>query len=137
MTHILDTDHFSLWEAGHPAVTARVRASMSSLGTSVITVFEVLRGRTAVLNRRLSSAQTVDAFTRLRKSLTLCAAMPIAEFDATSDSRFSMLKQIPVRIGSMDLRIAAIALSAGLVVVTRNRVDFGRVPGLVIEDWSN
>jgi len=36
----------------------------------------------------------------------------------------------------MDLRIAAISLANGLILLTRNLSDFAVIPGLVIEDWT-
>ncbi len=36
----------------------------------------------------------------------------------------------------MDLRIAAIALTKSMTVLTRNAVDFQKVPNLLVEDWT-
>jgi tRNA(fMet)-specific endonuclease VapC len=49
---------------------------------------------------------------------------------------FDDLQAQRVRVATMDLRIAAIALSRGLVLLTRNSRDFARVPALVTEDWT-
>ena len=40
-------------------------------------------------------------------------------------------------IGPNDLKIAAICRATGLTLVTSNTVEFSRVPGLQIEDWTS
>lgn len=39
-------------------------------------------------------------------------------------------------IGAYDLQIAAIAMTNKLILVTHNTREFGRVDGLIIEDWE-
>jgi tRNA(fMet)-specific endonuclease VapC len=39
-------------------------------------------------------------------------------------------------IGSYDLLIAAHALSKNLILVTNNTGEFGRIPGLALQNWS-
>jgi len=39
-------------------------------------------------------------------------------------------------IGERDLLIAAIAIANRLIVVTQNTGEFGRVPDLVVQDWT-
>ena len=47
----------------------------------------------------------------------------------------AVLKREGTPIGANDLLIAAIALAHDLVVLTRNREEFQRVPGLRWENW--
>jgi len=46
------------------------------------------------------------------------------------------LKSKKIRIGTMDLKIAAIAIANDAILVTRNLVDFEKVPGLNAQDWT-
>jgi len=67
--------------------------------------------------------------------LNYCA-IPILEFDEAAAQEFQRIKKLYPRLGSMDLKIAAIALVNQAVVLTRNNSDFGQIAGLIIEDWT-
>ena len=58
------------------------------------------------------------------------------DFDEPAAEDFRRLKATGVRIGTMDLKIAAIALSLNATLLSRNVVDFEKVPGLRVEDWT-
>jgi tRNA(fMet)-specific endonuclease VapC len=51
-------------------------------------------------------------------------------------SQFAALRRQVIRIGTQDLRIAAICLTQQAILATRNQRDFGLIPGLLREDWS-
>lgn len=134
----LDTDTLSLLQDNHPEVVRRVREHEDAdvVAVSVITVEEVLNGWYSLVRRARNSAQTVTAYQSLADSVELLGAFSILPFNEVALARFEQLRKAKTNVKAMDLRIAAIALEHGAVVVTRNRRDFERVPGLGIEDWT-
>jgi tRNA(fMet)-specific endonuclease VapC len=45
-----------------------------------------------------------------------------------------MRKDLP-QSGTQDLKIASICLAHDATVLTRNEIDFNKVPGLSVENW--
>jgi tRNA(fMet)-specific endonuclease VapC len=62
--------------------------------------------------------------------------MQILSFTESAIHARNDLKRLKLNVGVKDLGIAAIALENNATLVTRNRQDFQRIPGLQIEDWS-
>ena len=60
--------------------------------------------------------------------------MQLLSFDRKAAEVFDELNQQRLRVGSMDLRIAAIAIANQMTLLTQNTVDFERIPGLSIDD---
>jgi tRNA(fMet)-specific endonuclease VapC len=137
---ILDTDHLSVLEWGG-AESLRLQERLTGqppeeVATTIINFEEQMRGWLAYVARARSLPQQVEAYHRLRQHLDNYRLIPILDFDERAAAELACLQKGRVRIGTMDLKIAAIALSQGATLLTRNLNDFGRVPGLEVEDWT-
>jgi tRNA(fMet)-specific endonuclease VapC len=134
---LFDSDHLTLYQHNHPRLMLRLALQPAdSVAICPINIEESMRGWMAPLARVLTGNKHVQAYANLVAAEELFRQFPLVPFDAASEGEFQHLRAEHLGVGTLDLKIAAIALMNGLTVLTRNRRDFGRVPGLVIEDWS-
>ncbi len=137
---VLDTDHLSLLGReqgllGHRLRSRLVAAGFTKLTTTIITFEEQSRGWLAHLAGIQSAERMIDGYAKLSRHLDDFSRMEVLEFDRAAAEIYFDLKAARIRVGSMDLKIAAIALSRDATLLSRNLGDFRKVPGLKVEDW--
>lgn len=134
---LLDTDTLSLNQGGHNATLSKVRKhSPTLIGTSIISIQEQLTGWQSELQKMKLPNEWVIIYSRMTKSVQFLKALPIISFPEESVGIYQSLRKYHRRTGSMDLRIASIALANDLTLVTRNTQDFEGIHGLKLENWS-
>jgi tRNA(fMet)-specific endonuclease VapC len=138
---ILDTDHLTIIqrqnEPAYSSLRTRLRQETSNeICTTIVNVEEQMRGWLAVISHARKVEQEIAAYRRLHALLSFFGGIPVLDFDEVAATRVVQLRRSRLRIGSMDLKIAAIALSRKAVLLSRNLADFQRVPGLQVEDWT-
>ena len=69
----------------------------------------------------------------------ILAAMTVLPFEQPADREYAKLRHYLERVGTPigpnDMLIAAHALATDTVLVTANKREFARVPGLTVENW--
>ncbi len=138
--YLLDTDHLSVLEGGG-AEAERLRRRLHSVppaevAATVVSYEEQTRGWLSYLTKARSLADQVTAYSYLQRHLQVFCAIPLIAFDPAAAAIVQQLQQQRIRIGTMDLRIASIALAQGATLLSRNVTDFQKVPGLRVEDWT-
>ncbi len=137
--YLLDTDHMSILErGGTPALPLTLKLSALpewQIATTIISYEEQCKGWLAKTAREKEEA-LIRAYVQLGQHLEIYASMIMLPYNARAHAIFRTLQSQRVRIGSQDLKIAAIALANDATVLTRNTQDFARVPNLKFEDWS-
>jgi tRNA(fMet)-specific endonuclease VapC len=141
MKYLLDTDHLSVLQrqAGNDYSNLSTRMAhhpLSDFAISIVTFHEQMLGCHAYINRERSLNDVVKGYEMMARLVNDFKVLPILPFDAGAATTFEQLKSQRIQLAKMDARIAAIALSRGLILLTRNHRDFGKVAGLAIEDWT-
>jgi tRNA(fMet)-specific endonuclease VapC len=138
--YLLDTDHLSVLErGGEEARRLRQRLQQvapQEVAASVISYDEQTRGWFGFLAKSRSLEEQIAAYGFLQSHLQLFCAVPLIAFSPTAAAIVQQLQKQRIRIGTMDLKIASIALAQDATLLSRNVTDFQKVPGLRVEDWT-
>lgn len=132
MKYLLDTNACIRYINGRaPKLRARLaRTPRRDIVVSAITKAEMFYG----------SAKSRTPEESLRKQLEFLETVNSVPFDDDAAREYGSLRarleKMGTPIGANDMLIAATALAHDLILVTHNTAEFGRVPGLTIEDWE-
>lgn len=113
-----------------PEVLARFeKLKVGDACLSVITYGELLYGAHKSKQRDVALGRLAD----------LVSLLPVLEMPAEAAGQYGEiragLEAKGATIGGNDLWIAAHAKAEGLILVTNNEREFGRVPGLKVQNW--
>lgn len=141
MKYLFDPDHVSILQRrsglGYATLAARVASHPAAdLAFSIVSFHEQVLGAHSFISQSRTATHTIRGYELLAEVLQGFSGVLVLPFDAAAVSRYDDLRRQRVRLATMDLRIAATALSRGLILLTRNVRDFGKVSGLVTEDWT-
>ncbi len=130
LKYLLDTNIISDLMRSPSGVVSRRIADVGedSICTSIIVAAELRFGAT-----KSASASLIE---RVELILSAIDTLPL---EPPADRHYAAIRwtlsQQGALIGPNDLLIAAHALALELTVVTANEREFGRVPGLKVENW--
>jgi tRNA(fMet)-specific endonuclease VapC len=136
---LLDTDHLSvLVDTRHrqqPQLLHRLQNTADVVALPIVAVEEPLRGWLAEIHRvRLPHGWTVP-YLRLARLIGFLSEWQIIDWNEPAADVIVRLRAQRIRIGTQDLKIAAISLVNDALLLSANLRDFQRVPRLRVEDW--
>jgi tRNA(fMet)-specific endonuclease VapC len=133
VTHLLDTNTCVVYLRQPVSSSMAAKLAAAAPGSVVlcsVVIAELLYG----------AYRSAQAATTLKQTRAFCGNFLSLPFDDSAADEYGRLRAHLANqgtpIGPNDTLIAAIALANNLTLVTHDTAEFGRVPGLVIEDWQ-
>lgn len=141
MRYLLDTDHLSILQRqkgeDYRNLSRRMAPHLpSDFAISIVTLHEQILGSHTYISRARNQHEVIKGYEIMGRIVSDFKVLPIIGFDVNAATVYDGLASQRIQLAKMDARIAAIALSRQLVLLTRNYRDFSKVAGLIIEDWT-
>ena len=138
---ILDTDELTLVQRAQGAEYARLAGRLDQVDepvcVTIVSFEEQMRGWLSLMAEARTPEKQIQVYARLRALLEDFQTRPVLDYDEQAVAEYQQLVRAKVRIGTMDLRIAAVTLAHDALLISRNLVHFRKVPRLRVEDWSS
>ena len=132
MTFLLDTNVCIRYLQGR---SQRILREIQERSPDTLRVCSVVKAE--LFYGAMKSNSPATALAKQREFLDRFGSLP---FDDEAARQIGEIRADLARkgtpIGPYDLQIAAITRANGLTLVTHNTREFGRVPGLALEDWE-
>jgi tRNA(fMet)-specific endonuclease VapC len=138
---LIDTDHATFLKYPESERGRRFIERLEGLpkseivGVAIVTVEERMRGWLAVIAKEKTALRQVAGYRELVRLFEFYQEFEVVPFDEAAARQFDDLRGRRLRLGAMDLKIAATALVHDALLLSANRRDFERVPGLRVENW--
>ena len=87
-------------------------------------------------DQRIEEEIRIRAYELFEQTFRDFQRLYILSYASEAESLFQEWRQQGIRISTHDLRIAAICVAHSARLLSRNRRDFERVPGLIVEFWD-
>jgi tRNA(fMet)-specific endonuclease VapC len=137
---LLDSDHLTVLKyrgsERYIRLTERLQAAAEEqVGTTIVNIEEQMRGWLAAVAKERNVIRQVPPYRELGNLIDFFSKLHVAPFTVDAATRFQDLRVAGVKIGTMDLKAACITLVHQALLLTANRKDFEKVPGLRFENW--
>ena len=133
MEYLLDTNICIYIIKKKPAIVLEKFKTfpLGSIGISAITLAELQYG----IRKSSNPDKNLIALNKF------IIPLEVIDFDYNATIEYGLiraeLEKKGAQIGPLDTLIGAHAKSLGLIIVTNNEKEFGRISGLKIENWTN
>ena len=125
---LLDTDHLSVFtdsrDPRHVLLNSHLENAEEPVACSIVSVEEAVRGWLAIINRRRDVRAQVPSYAAAWAALRCLERMGDCALRSPRGGPIPKLRRQRIRIGSMDLKIASIALVSDALLISANMRDY-------------